>query len=212
MCFIGLLFTSGWCHKWSCGARHIPNLVERWVVCIMMEMLRLYPVHKRKKKEKKTDVYLTDTGVLSWKCPKNQHLEISVIISLQPGLHIRLIWSRPVYWQTQSSEMTFFFFFFFFYFWWLKSGFLFTPVCQAECSSRRAPASRVFCPVMLKANWSWSRNVLHFIYKTERRRGRTRERTRVSAQCGRRVTWIQTHRHTHTHTHTHTPSLHAVAR
>ena len=97
-----------------------------------------------------------------------------------------------------------FFFFFFFYFWWLKSGFLFTPVCQAECSSRRAPASRVFCPVMLKANWSWSRNVLHFIYKTERRRGRTRERTRVSAQCGRRVTWIQTHRHTHTHTHAHT--------
>lgn len=138
-------------------------------------------------------MHLTDTGVLSLECPKNQHLEISVIISFASGLHIRLIWSRAVYWQKQSSEMTFFFF----YFWWLKSGFLFTPVCQAECSSRRAPASRVLCPVMLTANWSWSRNVLHFIYKTERRGGDYRENQSLCS-----VRW-EGDMNSNTQTHTH---------
>lgn len=155
-----------------------------------MEMVRLYPVHKKKQKNRRASNW--HRCFILRMSQKSTSGNISYhFFCVRPSHQTHLIQSCLLTEAELRDD------FFFFYFWWLKSGFLFTPVCQAECSSRRAPASRVLCPVMLTANWSWSRNVLHFIYKTERGGG-TRERTRVSAQCGERVTWIQTHRHTHT--------------
>lgn len=164
-----------------------------------MEMVRLYPVHNKKKKKNRRASNWHRCFILSMS-QKSTSGNISYhFFCVRPSHQTHLIQSCLLTEAELRHD-----FFFFFYFWWLKSGFLFTPVCQAECSSRRAPASRVLCPVMLTANWSWSRNVLHFIYKTERGGEIEREpESLLSAVRG----W---HEFKHTDTHTHLVRAHSL--
>ena len=65
----------------------------------------------------------------------------------------------------------------------LKSGFIFTPVYQTDCSSRpqRWPPLSV---AMLTADWSWRGNAFYFTKLTlQWGEGKRQERTRVSGEC-----------------------------
>lgn len=138
----------------------------------MMEMVRLYPVHKKKQKNRRASnwhrcfILTMSQKINIWKYQLSFLLRQAFTSDSSPIQSCLLT----------EAELRHDFFFFF-YFWWLKSGFLFL--------------------------WCWrptgaGAEMYFTSYTKQRGGGGTTERTRVSAQCGERVTWIQTHRHTHT--------------
>lgn len=139
-------------------------------------------------------MHLTDTGVLSLECPKNQHLEISVIVSFASGLHIRLI-SDPELFTDRSRAQRWLFFFFLLLV--IKKWISLHSCLSGWMQQQESPSvtCSLSCDVDGQLELEQKCTSLHI---QNREGGGNRERTRVSAQCGERVTWIQTHRHTHT--------------
>ena len=91
----------------------------------------------------------------------------------------------------------------------LKSGFIFTPVYQTDCSDqwRRSLFLKCLCSVMLTADWSWRGKVLLFMkFRWEKKRERSSVvSTELTEGCSE-------FNHTDTHTHTHTHPLHIFSR
>lgn len=139
-------------------------------------------------------MHLTDTGVLSLQCPKKSTSgNISYhFFCVRPSHQTHLIQSCLL----TEAELRHDFFFFLLLV--IKkvdfSSLLFVRLNAAAGEPQRHVFSVLWCwrPTGAGAEMYFTS------YTKQRGGGGTTERTRVSAQCGERVTWIQTHRHTHT--------------